>query len=191
MPSCGEIMMRPALLSTTRRTFAGQKQQRLAEWQAAERWLMAGAQPQDAVGGAVDVDGSRPRLRPRRDGRMSAAGRLAERAAEAAAAAGWATDVTHLVVRSWPAGSPVLCRRRVRAWASPGRRLVCLRVNNRRNLIIAVSSFAGRRAWRDNPASPKVCHRHRQRFAGGHSGLTARDDGNRRDGSRCCYGRNC
>ena len=46
----------------------------------------------------VSVEETRPRLRSRRDGRMSAAGRLAEQAAEAAAAAGWAADGTLLVV---------------------------------------------------------------------------------------------
>ena len=62
----------------------------------------------------ASVDETRPRLRSRRDGRMSAAGRLAEQAAEAAAAAGWAADGTLLVVRArWRnkryVGHSILC----------------------------------------------------------------------------------
>jgi len=69
------------------------------------------------------VDEARPRLRSRRDGRMSAAGRLAEQAAEAAAAAGWAADGTLLVVRArWrcecSAGRSIIC------WTCTTRKLV-------------------------------------------------------------------
>ena len=63
----------------------------------------------DAATAAV-VDESRPRLRSRRDGRMSAAGRLAEQAAEAAAAAGLAADGASLVVSACRSGSLMLCR---------------------------------------------------------------------------------
>ena len=57
--------------------------------------------PNDPTG-VFTVDESRPRLRSRRDGRMSAAGRLVERAAEAAAAAGVAMDGIPLVVCPMP-----------------------------------------------------------------------------------------
>ena len=55
------------------------------------------------------MEESRPRLRSRRDGRMSAAGRLAEQAAEAAAAAGRAADGTLLVVRARATASEMQC----------------------------------------------------------------------------------
>jgi len=111
------------------------------------------ATTQDEV---ASVDETRPRLRSRRDGRMSAAGRLAEQAAEAAAAAGWAADGTLLVVSA------------VRRFeCSVGRSICCWTCATRRPSVpsscithykhVLSGSMAGGRAWCDSLACQTAC----------------------------------